>query len=594
MIKKNFLSRKLRRFQLSDIALTTSSIISFLTVFCCFNVLAQSTIENASSEDYWYISKCGNSSYRKIASPFTTPSTGRIKITKVEVNSYDNNSNFLAYTRIETSSSGSPTNTVVTNGTSNSVACTPAGWVAMTYTSGTQPILSANTTYFVVVSGTSGSTSTSCQFRTNNDLGDISKWSTTTNCSSESWSACSSYGDLLYKVYYEYADPTNPTLASTGSSSQLTFNNSYINDNTPLFRASATYSSTFNQFQIEVNTVSDFSGTSYKQTFSNTYSSGTAYDLDCTSLDNSWSPSNGTTYYVRVRASADGGSNYGPWSTGTYSFTYKTSGDVEWMQTTTAALGSSTLSQTQATSDYINMSVSSGFTYGNTTDLGTNDNGSGYVVIQKIYATYDFTLQSLNVYFRSLGTGSKNYVLALYDDDGTAGIPGTRLAYTTVQTASATGLNSISPTTTPTLSAGYYYIAYTSNDANLKIAYSSTAGLGGGYQSRTYDGTLPSTCPTIGTYGTSYNYSFSLTTTIPQGTVLSPVISFSSFTGCSAWQEVSWSETETTGDVKIQVWYDNSGTPTIIPDGDISGNSSGIAASPINISSLNTTNLSST
>ncbi len=563
-----------------------------LTGCCIFNMSmeswGQSTIENANFEDSWYVKKCGSSSYRSIASPFTTPAGSNIKITKVQVYVYDATyySGFQVYARIETNNSGSPSNTIVTNGTSNGVIPSANNsWVDITYSTGSEPVLSPSTTYFLVIAGTTGSSNSYCNFRTNNDLGDISKWSTTTNCGSESWSACGAKGDICYKIFYEVLQPT-VSFYNTGSSSQLAFNNSYIFDNTPTFRVSGTHTSSFNRFQVEINTASDFSGTAYTQTFSGTYSSGTQYDLECNSLSSSLPTTNGVTYYVRVKASDDGGSSYGPWSSETYSFTYKSSGEVDWMQTTTAQFGTASLTMLQATSNYIYMPVTSSTFYGETTSTGSNENGDDYIIIQKINATSSFQLASLSVYFRSLGSTNK-FVLALYDDDGTAGAPGTRLAYTSEQTASSTGWKTVVPTSTPTLSAGYYYIAYTSDDYYLKINYIGTGGIGGGYTSRTYDGTLPSSCPSI-TSG-SYTYAMYLTTAVPTGEALSPSICFSSYIGASAWDQVTWSETETNGNVKLQVWYDNSGTPTIIGDGIISGNSSGIASSPIDISGLNTT-----
>lgn len=54
------------------------------------------------------------------------------------------------------------------------------------------------------------------------------------------------------------------------------------------------------------------------------------------------------------------------------------------------------------------------------------------------------------------------------------------------------------------------------------------------------------------------------------------------------WTEVSWSATKPAGtNLFYQVYYDNLGTATLVPDSKIPGNSTGILASPINLEGLN-------
>ncbi len=147
--------------------------------------------------------------------------------------------------------------------------------------------------------------------------------------------------------------PSAPTLYNDdGGSNQIAFNNIRENDTSPIIRASATHDTTFNTFFVEFNTASDFSGTAYTETFSGTYSSGTAYNLQTTGSLNL--PSNdGVTYYVRVKASDDGGTDYGDWSTtlaccGTWTYTYTSSaGDSEWLQTTDEQFDTGTMVSTQ-------------------------------------------------------------------------------------------------------------------------------------------------------------------------------------------------------------------------------------------------------
>jgi hypothetical protein len=74
------------------------------------------------------------------------------------------------------------------------------------------------------------------------------------------------------------------------------------------------------------------------------------------------------------------------------------------------------------------------------------------------------------------------------------------------------------------------------------------------------------------------------------GTIMSPAIDFDNVLGQDSWNQVSWSEDETNGLIDMQVYYTDSTTcDTVVPNGDLSGNESGFASSPIDISGLNTT-----
>lgn len=73
------------------------------------------------------------------------------------------------------------------------------------------------------------------------------------------------------------------------------------------------------------------------------------------------------------------------------------------------------------------------------------------------------------------------------------------------------------------------------------------------------------------------------------GTVMSPEIDFDWVSGQDTWGEASFSTTETNGDVKLRVYYTvSTACDTIVPDGVLSGNSSGfdVSASPVDISGL--------
>ncbi|MFQ3580232.1 MAG: hypothetical protein SNJ71_08860, partial [Bacteroidales bacterium] len=440
-----------------------------------------------------------------------------------------------------------------------------------------------NTTYFLVIAGDASSSTNACRFYTNNNLGNSSKWSTTSSCTSEVWTNPSTNGDIVYKIYYELIQPT-VSINNTGSSNQINFNNSYIHNNNPVFSLRGIHTSDFNRFQIEINTSADFTGTSYTQTFSGTYSSNTQYELVCNSLSPSLPTTNNITYYVRARASDDGGNNWGNWTNQTFSFTYKTSGDPEWMQTTTAQFNTDILINTIANSNSIEISSK---VVGNTTIGSSTDHTGNWFTAKKVVITDNLILQSLSIYFSSTSNGSK-FTMALYAADGSGGTPGTRLAVTNEITISGTSgaWYDIQTTSNPTITAGTYYIAVNSNSTSNIIRYNSSSSTEDYAKSYSYSHPLPSSAPT-GLSSYSRNYSMYLTGFPTEGTVQSSPIYFSSFNGTNLWNEITWDETETYGNVKIQVLYDNSGTPTLIPDTDISGNSSGIANSPININFLN-------
>jgi hypothetical protein len=57
----------------------------------------------------------------------------------------------------------------------------------------------------------------------------------------------------------------------------------------------------------------------------------------------------------------------------------------------------------------------------------------------------------------------------------------------------------------------------------------------------------------------------------------------------SNWGHMAFTDDETFGDIKYKVYYDISGTPTIIPDVDLPGNSTGFGTSPIDLGNLSTT-----
>jgi hypothetical protein len=74
------------------------------------------------------------------------------------------------------------------------------------------------------------------------------------------------------------------------------------------------------------------------------------------------------------------------------------------------------------------------------------------------------------------------------------------------------------------------------------------------------------------------------------GTIMSTEIDFDWVADATSWSQVDWTEDETNGIVTLQVYYTAStACDTIIPNTDLSGNSTGFASGPIDISGLNTT-----
>ena len=171
--------------------------------------------------------------------------------------------------------------------------------------------------------------------------------------------------------------PTNsapgvPSFYNTGGSEQLAFNNSYIFDDTPTFRVSATDNDGDNlEYRIEIADNAAFSSINWTRDFTNGgsyYTSGTTYNLTCTTLSGIVA---GTTYYVRVKAKDPSGTNtYGTATSSTYSFTYKSSGNVDWFQTTDAQFNTGTHSSTATSSNSV-INTSTGYLINNNLESST-------------------------------------------------------------------------------------------------------------------------------------------------------------------------------------------------------------------------------
>jgi len=149
-----------------------------------------------------------------------------------------------------------------------------------------------------------------------------------------------------------YSLPSAPKLWPEDGQNQIAFNNIRQATSTPIFRISATSpGGDMNRFQIELNTMPDFSGTFYLETFSGTFQSDVQYNFQIPA--GLLPTTSDAIYYVRARASTDGGETWGAWSTENHpvsSFAFKKKeGYVEWFQTEDAQFSTNNLINTETT-----------------------------------------------------------------------------------------------------------------------------------------------------------------------------------------------------------------------------------------------------
>lgn len=138
--------------------------------------------------------------------------------------------------------------------------------------------------------------------------------------------------------------PNNLVFYNTGGNEQLAFNNSLVNTTTPTFRLSHN-TEPATDYQIEINTNPGFGGIGWTQTFNGNYPADTQMNF---TFNNNFTPTSGTTYYVRARARGTA-NNWSSWTTETYSFTYQTTQNTPaWFQTTTPQFITDSLNGTEA------------------------------------------------------------------------------------------------------------------------------------------------------------------------------------------------------------------------------------------------------
>jgi hypothetical protein len=147
--------------------------------------------------------------------------------------------------------------------------------------------------------------------------------------------------------------------------------------------------------------------------------------------------------------------------------------------TTTSSSVSVTVSNTAA-------NITMGFT-----GIGTIDDSgnAGQILAQQATLSQNATIQSMSFY---VGTAAGNVRLAVYDNSGSGGGPGAKVAETAEIAPTITGWATANTTTHPVLTAGTYWLAYSPSSSSLHFRADS----GGTFRSAgfTYN-VLPATFP---------------------------------------------------------------------------------------------------
>lgn len=421
--------------------------------------------------------------------------------------------------------------------------------------------------------------------------------SSTFNCSYVGNASATSNWRPQFRLTISPLPVENAILHNEGSTEQLVFDNFLGKFENPLFRISAPANvPSFNRFQVEINTSHDFSGTSYNQTFSGAYISNLEYDLLCDNLSPSFLPTNNTTYYVRARASHDGGTIWGGWTENLHSFTYTTDCKLDWFQTKKPQFDTDVLTNLKsnfASNDFVDLNTTIPTSFIGNSTVGSNCTGwaDNRMVFTEVILTYPTVITHLNLHFSSVGTGlSARFWQGIYDASG-------NLVVQIAQSTPVPGWNSNPTTTNPTLPPGTYYLAFmTASTANC-VTYEINVGTGTTFNNMLiYNNYAPSSFPTTvsvpGSGGTTLKYNASIGGAINTGNNLSTEINYSSFLNVTSWNEAYWNASLNGSQLNVQVLYDNAGVPTLIPNGVLAGNSVGFTSSPIDLSSLNTTTYS--
>ncbi|MBA5628943.1 hypothetical protein [Moheibacter lacus] len=146
---------------------------------------------------------------------------------------------------------------------------------------------------------------------------------------------------------WEESQPQNIAFLDVDGSQILTFNNSRYNWETPVFRL-IHQGDTADEYEIEINTSADFTGTSWMQNYTGSFPGNEAVSFI---FDNGFNPVNNTTYYVRARAKGISHGIWSDWNAALQSFTHQLGGEMaDWFQTTQAQFQSDENEFTEITS----------------------------------------------------------------------------------------------------------------------------------------------------------------------------------------------------------------------------------------------------
>ncbi|HQK99026.1 MAG TPA: hypothetical protein PLH61_13485, partial [Bacteroidia bacterium] len=405
--------------------------------------------------------------------------------------------------------------------------------------------------------------------------------------------------------------PEAPVFYNFGSEDFILFNNAAFYMEEPRFRLSSTHTSAINMFYIEINTASDFTGTSYCQSFPGTYISETEYDFLCDGLSSSLPTTENVTYYVRAKASDNGGSTWSTWSTGTYSFTFTSSTIPEWHQTTTAQFFTNTLLDCESSSNKVLMPTTVMSTQKVSSDnddgyelqgstvwiTGGPNNRLGYrleginrnciagIRFSSVPIPKNAIITSSSLSLCSYETKSATVNVKIYgiDEDNTSNFN------TTTQEPSDKAKTSASSdwTLQNPWTVDNWYTSSSINSSVQEIVdragWSSGNAMGFIF---TNNGSGDNKQFVDYWEGANLAPKLDISYISPSATIISTPVDFQSFLGADDWDEIEFNHNTTGGDIRYRVYYEVMGTPTIIPDVDLTGNSTGFTNSPIDISML--------
>ena len=394
---------------------------------------------------------------------------------------------------------------------------------------------------------------------------------------------------------WEQLTAKNVKFHNYGGSEQLTFNNSRINTAEPVFRLSHE-SETANEYQIEINTAPDFTGTSWTQSYTGTYPINTESNFTFT---NSFLPVNNTTYYVRARAKASVNNAWSNWTTGAYSFTFQTPKDIpDWFQTTQAQFSSDVLSGVAANAGG-NVVVSSGS--GNpilNPSFETSGTPAANWIRERNLAwlgaerTNDYSSDgnvSLGMYLNnenSLGYGTSNDYFWIHQNVDLTNVTELEFELWLEYIFVYSGFTNGTPVTFQVI------IGDVGNDLSGTVVYQKVCSNSNqNYGTQTVDlssynftGNKFIKLVYRTTSNETFNYSYYIfyidnlrVTKTPQGTITSTPIHLASVQGATAYEGITWNQTLGGGEFKLKVqqsadgisgWSDVAGYDNISQTGD--------------------------